>query len=369
MNLLISYTKLGIISGLITLIGVLGIILDSFVPNLAFVFEFLFYLGILGLTLSFYSYALHLYEFNSLVISNLTLSSIIALYLMSFNVITYSTILQLWASGILGWGVIVLYLVLIFAGSWILLFIGESIRIAILSDEHKPKLRKDMPGVSGAFSIMLIVIAFVTVNFLIASGEGSYSALGRVSLTYANNDSGQPNPDDPNNPPLMNLLQDYFATHINPTVAQEENQKEQQQWDAGMALFSDGYSQCFDNSTLVAEMPSMNSNQDKTAICDGISDGASNLRESGVDLSGISGASSFAISKKASQGLLVPIIDQLSDSCEDSVNLCKQAEIAVQNDDNDQFQNNLNEIQSDLRQMKVDYNEGAVFIDENSTQS
>ena len=88
---------------------------------------------------------------------------------MSFNVITYSTILQLWASGIPGWCVIALYLVLILAGSWILLFIGESIRVAILSDEHKPKLRRDMPGVSGAFVIMLIVVAFIG-NTLIASG-------------------------------------------------------------------------------------------------------------------------------------------------------------------------------------------------------
>ena len=167
---------------------------------------------------------------------------------------------------------------------------------------------------------------------------------------------------------MVNLIQNFFAEQFNPQLAQEDDTKVQQRWDTGMSLFESGYSQCSDNSMLVAEMPSLTSDNDKTAICDGIHNGASDLNESGVYLSGISGSTGFALSKKSSSGLLLPIIEQLSGNCDDSVNLCKQAEIAVQNNDDDQFQNNLKEIQSNLQQMKVNYNEGLVFINENSTQ-
>lgn len=213
-----SYPKIGIISCIIVLIGSLGIILQSFVPNLEFVFSSLFYLGIFGVTITFYSYALHLYQFNSRIISNLTLSSVIVLYLMSFNVVSYSAVVQLILSGILGWFIFALYLMLIFAGSWTLLYVGESLRIAIFSDKDNPTLKKKLPGVSGAFAMMFIVIAFLSVNFLIASGAFSYSDLNWNNFAQANNDSGQSNLNNPNNPPLVNLLQDYFTTQINPTV-------------------------------------------------------------------------------------------------------------------------------------------------------
>lgn len=103
---MISYKKTGLISCIIALIGVLGIILQPLVPNLAFMFNFLFYLGILGITISFFLYALHLYEFNSPIISNVTLSCIILLYMMSLNIINFSTIVPLLLSGIQGWFVI-----------------------------------------------------------------------------------------------------------------------------------------------------------------------------------------------------------------------------------------------------------------------
>jgi hypothetical protein len=345
------------------------------------VFEFLFYLGILGVTLSFYSYALHLYEFNSLILSNLTLSSIIALYLMSFNVISYLPILQRWELNTLqgwlqGWGLFALYFIPLFLGSWALLYIGESIRLIIFADKRDPILTKERPGVSGAFAMMLIVVAFIAGNTLIASGEfsTSNSVAGNAELngdTLSNTDSnsGLPNLNDPKYSPVVILVQNFFAEQSNPQLAQEDDTKVQQQWDTGMSLFESGYLQCSENSTAVLEMPSLNSDNDKTALCDGIHRGVSDLNESGVCLSGISGSTGFALSKKSSSGLLLPIIEQLSGTCQNSETLCRQAKIAIQNNNNDQFQNNLNEIQSNLRQMKMDYNEGEVFIEDNSTQS
>lgn len=115
-------------------------------------------------------------------------------------------------------------------------------------------------------------------------------------------------------------------------------------------------------------MPSLNSDKDRMAICDGISEGVSNIQESSIYLSNISGASPFAISKKYSQGLLIPQIQQLSESCEVSVTLCRQADHAVQNYDNNQFTNNLEQIHSNLMQITVDYNEVTVLINTNSSQ-
>lgn len=299
---MISYKKTGLISCIIALIGVLGIILQPLVPNLAFMFNFLFYLGILGITISFFLYALHLYEFNSPIISNVTLSCIILLYMMSLNIINFSTIVPLLLSGIQGWFVMVLYLVLIFAGSWILLFISESLRTIILSDMHNPILTKERPGVSGAVAIVLIVIAFVAGNTLIASGALSNSnivagnaALGGDTLANANNTPGLPNLNDPKYAPMVNLVQNFFAEQFNPKLAQEDTSNAQQQWDTGLSLFESGYSRCSENSTAVLNMPSLNSDNDKTAICDGIHRGATDLNESGVYLSGVSGATGFAL--------------------------------------------------------------------------
>jgi len=364
-----------LISCIITFIGGLGIILQPFLPNLAFVFNFLFYFGILGLTISFSLYALHLYEFNSPIISNLTLGSVILLYMMNFNIINFSTIVQLLLSGIQGWFVIVLYLALIFAGSWILLFISESLRTIILSDMHNPILTKERPGVSGAVAIVLIVIAFVAGNTLIASGALSNSnivagntALGGDTLANANSTPGLPSLNDPKYAPMVNLVQNFFAEQFNPQLAQEDTSNAQQQWNTGLSLFESGYLQCSENSTAVLTMPSLNSDNEKTAICDGIHRGASDLNESGVYLSGVSGATGFALSKKASSGLLLPIIEQLSETCQNSETLCRQAEIAIKKNDNDQFKNDIEEIQGNLQQMKLDYNEGEIFINNDSTQ-
>ena len=355
--LMLSYTKTGIISSIITIIGMLGIILQSFVPNFVFIFSALFYLGILGITISFYAYSLHLYEFNSLILSNLTFSSVIVLYLLSYNFVSYSTIVQLSRSGIQGWLLLALYLALIVAGSWALLFIGHSIRIVILSAGNKPTVKKETPGVYGAFAMILLVITFVSCNTIIASGTLSSPILASV-----NNNPGPPDGNDQQYAPIVNLIESFFNEQFNPQLAQEHDRALQHQWDTGISLFVSGDSKCTENSSAVAGIPSLKPGLDITALCDGIRGGDSDLRKSDAYLSGISDGSSFAVSKQSSLGLLVPVIENISWSCESSETACRQAELAAQNQDDVRFQFNIQAIHSDVVQMRTDYNDATAFV-------
>lgn len=373
---MISYIKIGIISIVLIFIGILGIILQALVPNLTFIFNSLFLLGILGLTVSYYSYSLHLYEFNSVVLSNLTFSSVIVLYLLSFNVISYSTILQLLVSGTQGWFSLALYFALILAGSWVLLFIGHSIRIFILSIRKKPILKNEMPNVYGAFAIILIVIVFVMCNTIIASDTlSSYEiSAGNVQLGgntpgFVNNNPGLLTDNNQQYAPIVNLIEGFFNEQFNPQIAQEHDRVLQQQWDTGISLFISGYSKCLENSSAVTEIPALKPGLDITTLCYGIEGGASDLEESNNYLSGISDGSPFAVSKQSSLGLLVPIIENISWSCQSSETVCEQAKRAAQIQDDVQFQNSLEAIQSNIAEMRVDYNGAAAVINNNSNQT
>jgi hypothetical protein len=337
----------------IVLIGALGPVVSFGIPVLSALFQILYLLGILGLTISIFFYSLHLYMFNYRILAIFTLSLALVFFILSCSFLSYLTILTFFITGFLGVLLGIVGFLLLFAMSFGILYAGDYLRTEILEVEHLPVFLKDLPHPYMAFVTSLLIILFITVNAFFFNG---------FIIETGNSDQIQADI------PILEAATDFISGPPSPALSQQQAVP-LQDWSSTISTFEDGYQKCALYSAGASAMTSMSNEQDRNNTCKGINSGLTELELSRRLLAEYNAnTSNNILSQHLGAGLLLSTVGKISTTCQDLYIQCIQGDQALQSGNSNGFQQVSQIVKDDLSEMKLDHATASVLIGSSDSQ-
>jgi len=162
----------------------------------------------------------------------------------------------------------------------------------------------------------------------------------------------------PGNEYMQGSVQGYSQNLV---PNETENQKYASSWQAGVAEFKSGYNQCTAALFDLASIPSMQTNQQKMAVCQEFLDGENEMTKARNDFLAAKSSTSPAVDSGFTIAMVLERVDEIIQSSDDADQACMKAVLADHKYDPAGFSQNLKDTQSAVQEMKRVYPELGVL--------
>jgi hypothetical protein len=136
-----------------------------------------------------------------------------------------------------------------------------------------------------------------------------------------------------------------------------ENQAYASSWQTGVAEFESGYNKCSAALFDLASVPSMQTNQQKMAVCQEFLDGENEMTLARSDFLSAKGSTSPAVDSGFTIAMVLERVDEIIQSSDDADQACMKAVLADHDHDPTGFSENLKVTQSAVQEMERVYPE------------
>jgi hypothetical protein len=208
---------------------------------------------------------------------------------------------------------------------------------------------------------LLTTTAFVSGTFNNTSavqGEQNSSGIDAQSVFAFGSQVFYKDVSQPGNEYMQGSVQGYSQDLVpNDT----ENQAYASSWQAGVSEFVSGYNRCTGALFDLASVPSMQTNQEKMAVCQEFLDGENEMTRARNDFLSAKSSTSPAVDSGFTIAMVLERVDEIIQSSDDADQACMNAVLADHNHDSAGFSANLKDTQNAVQEMKRVYPELGVL--------
>lgn len=136
-----------------------------------------------------------------------------------------------------------------------------------------------------------------------------------------------------------------------------ENQNYASSWQVGVTEFESGYNYCTAALFDLASVPSMQTNQQKMAVCQEFLDGENEMTKARNDFLSAKSSTSPAVDSGFTIAMVLERVDEIIQSSDDADQACMKAELADHNHDSAGFSESFKDTESAVQEMKRVYPE------------
>jgi hypothetical protein len=150
-----------------------------------------------------------------------------------------------------------------------------------------------------------------------------------------------------------------YATNLVQT--DNQTQKYDDLWAQGVSAFKSGYNGCINAYLDLAEVPELDSVNQKDAVCDEFRLANDDLKQSEEYFTGAKASSTASSVQGFEVGMVLERVDPIQQHAEDAEMVCMKAVLADQEGNTTEFQNDLRASGADIAEMKRIYPELGVL--------